>query len=848
MNARFVIRHALRESRSSWKRLALYMSSITLGVAALVAINSFQTNAEQSVRDEARSLLGGDARVWSNVPFPRAMNAVLDSAARNYGVARVTALISMAVSARSGQTTLVQLNAIDRGYPFYRDIATEPADRWQTIAQGGRAVVDPALLLRLNMKTGDTLLLGNERLVIAATVQKSPSDFNFRNAIGPRVYISNADLAKTGLLRFGSLAQYSAYLRIPTEKLTNKFIADRKTFMRRNMIGFTTAREQSEQIAQALSALSRFLGLVGLAALLLGGIGVATAVHVFIKSKRSVIAMLRCLGARQRTVFAAYLLQASVLSLIGAVVGVLIGIGIQALLPRVMQPVLPFDVGFSIDWASVATGLAIGVVVAILFALIPLLSVRGVSPLQALRVDYEPARSRFDVARFSALAALLLGIAGLSIWQAASLRSGLAFALGLGMTLLVLWIIAVLLTKAARRLLPKRARFTIRQGVANLYRPRNQTVSVTLSLGFGVFIITTMLLVQSNLLGWLSVENNPNAPNVVAFDIQTDQTQSVQSIFAKHHARATSFTPLVPARIIALKGVPVDSLMARPASKGQHIEPWVLRREYRNTWRDTTVRSETIVAGKWFSGRQPADSAAPISMEQDVAHDLHVRLGDHITWEVQGVPIESRVTSLRKVDWAQFNTNFFVVFPSGVLENAPHTFVALGRVDDADDGSAFQRDVVSANPNLSVIDLSTVRESLEDMLNKVTMAIRFMALFSILAGIIVLIGAVATSRFQRLRESALLKTIGASRKQITEVLVTEYAALGALAGATGVLLGGVASWLLVKRMFHLEFHAHVWALALVWLGVAALSVLIGLANSRDVFRRAPLAVLREISE
>ncbi len=846
MSARFVFRHAWRESRSSWRRLGLYMSSITLGVAALVAINSFRTNAVESVRRESRALLGADVRVWSNRPFPNAMIAVLDSAQRAYAVARVTTLVSMGVSAGTGDTRLVQLRAIEAGYPFYGDIETEPRGVWSKLQSGGQVIVDPSLLTHLDLAVGDTLLLGDAAFVIAASLRKSPADFSFRNAIGPRVYIAARDLPKTGLLRFGSLAQYQAYLRIPQEKAAQRFIDRRHDFFRRNLIGFTTAREQSDMLAKALGNMSRFLGLVGLAALLLGGVGVATAVHVFVKSKRGVIAVLRCLGAHQRTVFAAYLLQAGALAFAGSVLGVFLGLAVQALLPRVMSAVVPFDVPFAIDWLSVAAGIGVGVLVAVLFAFVPLLSVRAVSPLQALRLDYETPPRRIDPYRVLALTALVVGITGMSIWQADNLRAGLAFAAVSAVTLLVLFVTAWLLTHAARRLLPGRARFTIRQGVANLYRPRNQTVSVTISLGFGVFIITTMLSVQSNLLGWLNIENKQNAPNIVAFDIQSDQTESVAAILARHGARATSFTPIVPARIRAINDQPIDSLLARRGAHG--IEPWALRREYRNTYRDTMVATESLVAGRWYAKGAPAAGLASISIEQDVARDLGVKMGDRLTWDVQGVAVESRITSIRKVDWAQFNTNFFVVFPSGVLENAPHTFVALARVSDARRRAALQRELVAANSNVSVIDLASVREALEDMISKVTMAVRFMALFSIIAGIIVLIGAVATSRFQRLRESALLKTIGASRRQIREVLVTEYAALGTLAGATGIILGSIASWLAVKYMFKLDYRMPVAALLGLWMGVAVLAVVIGLANSRDVFRRAPLAVLREISE
>lgn len=822
------------------------MSSITIGVGALVAINSFRSNALDSVDNESRAILGADLRLSSNRPFPKPVDLMVDSAASRYMIARVTGLVSMGVSARTGDTRLVQVRAIEPGYPFYGSIATQPANEWQALQRGRRAIVDRGVLLDLGLSIGDTLLLGDAAFVIAAYLEKSPADFSFRNIIGPRVYIAARDLESTGLLGFGSLAQYQAYYKAPDRKDLQRYVDRRHDAFRKNLIDFDTADEQGESIAKALSTLTRFLGLAGLAALLLGGIGVATAVHVFVKDKRPVIAVLRCIGANERTVFAAYLLQAGALATAGAILGVLLGFAIQALLPQVMSALIPFDVPFAIDGSSVLTGIGIGLLVAVLFALIPLLTIRGISPLQALRVEYESRARRFDVYRLFALGVLIAVILALSIWQANSERAGAAFAGALAVTLFVLWLVAWTLIRAARKLVSRRARFPVRQGIANLYRPHNQTVSVTLSLGFGVFVIATMLSLQSNLLAWLQVESQDNAPNVLAFDIQKDQIAAVADVLRRHRADAPSFTPIVPAKITALNGKSIEYLATH--SEARSIEPWALRREYRNTYRDTTVASEKVVAGSWFDSRARPSGIVPISMEQEVARDLNLKLGDIVSWDFQGVRIDSRITSLRSVDWARFNTNFFVVFPTGVLESAPQTYVALARVLDPVQRAQLQRDLVARNPNVSVVDLANVRETLDRMLDKVTLAIRFMALFSIMAGIVVLIGAVATARFQRLRESALLKTLGASRSQIMQALITEFAALGTLAAATGIFLGAIASWLLTRFLFKLDFHLPAAGLALLWLGVGLLAIVIGLLNSRDVFRRAPLAVLREITQ
>jgi putative ABC transport system permease protein len=528
-------------------------------------------------------------------------------------------------------------------------------------------------------------------------------------------------------------------------------------------------------------------------------------------------------------------------------VGVVLGFAVQAFLPRVLSAVVPFDVPFAIDWVSVGAGLGIGLLVAVLFAVVPLLSIRGVSPLQALRVDYEPVRRRFDPYRILAYVALVLGITGLSLWQADDYRPGLAFAAALAVTLGVLWVIAWLLIRGTRRFFPRRAAFPVRQGIANLFRPHNQTVSVTLSLGFGVFVIATMLAVQSNILSFLHVESDASAPNVLAFDIQPDQREDVASVFRANSIADVKFTPIVPARITHINGMSVDELMQR--TEARKIEPWALRREYRHTYRDTLVASEKVTAGRFaHGGARDAGAVTPISIDHDLARSLNVKLNDRITWSFQGIPIETQITSLRAIDWARFDTNFFVIFPTGVLEGAPQTTVAVARVADLAARTQLQRDLVATHSNVSVIDLSTVREAFEDMMGKMTMAVRFMALFSIVAGVIVLIGAVATSRFQRLRESALLKTLGATRKQIMQVLVTEYAALGLLAAATGVLLGATAAWALMKFFFKLDYAPPWLGLSMLVAGVTVLAMAVGLLNSRDVFRRQPLAVLREISE
>jgi len=842
MRLRFAFTHAIRESRSSWRRIGLYISSITLGVAALVAINSFRAGIIDSVEAESRNLLGADLRLSSGREFPDSVQAVIDSArAQGYDIARVVNMVSMAFAPRTQRVHMSQLRAITGEYPFYGAIETEPADAIARMREGKVAVVDPALLMQLDVGVGDTIMLGATAFEIGGSITSAPNDFGFRSAIGPRVMIDGRYLDETGLLGFGSLAQRQTFLKIEDERALERYLEQNRDVFRRHQIDFDIAKEQSENIADALEALTRFLGLVGLTALLLGGVGVASAVHVFIREKRATIATLRCLGATQAAVFGAYLLQAAGLGLIGAAAGVVLGVAVQAALPHFLRGVLPFEVNFSLDAASIATGLGVGVWVAGLFALLPLLAIRGISPLQALRSEYEPLQRRFDGPRWLAYTLLITSVIAIAIWQADDGRAGGVYALGLGVALLLLWLTAALLIRATRRFFPSRASFVARQGIANLFRPRNQTAAVVLSLGFGVFLIATIYLVQENLLGWLRVENSPTAPNLVAFDIQRDQAASVREILANASSTRPEMTPIVPARITHINGRTIDQILADTAA-ARRVESWALRREYRHTYRDTLTSSEELIAGRWFGRNASPDE---ISIEEDVAESLNVGLGDRITWDVQGIPVETRITSMRRVDWARFGTNFFVVFPPQTLQNAPQTFVGLARVEDPTARALLQRELVTAHSNVSVIDVAQVQKTLEDIMGRVSLAVRFMAVFSILAGIVVLIGAIATSRFQRMRESVLLKTLGATRAQIARILITEYFALGALAGLAGALFATIAGWLITTTVFDLNYSVPVVALIFVWAVVAGVAVAIGLANSTDVLRKPPLAVLRE---
>jgi putative ABC transport system permease protein len=830
------------------------MIAIALGVAALVSVHSFREDVARSIRQESQSLLGADVLLRSNRPLPDSVTVLVDSlAAAGHEASSAITVPTMALAPSSGTVRLVQFRGVEGAWPLYGAVRTEPAGMWGAHLQQGSALVDRAALIQLGISIGDTLVVGESRLQVVGSVEDLPTDVGFQTAIGPRVYVSLDDLDAAGVLGFGSLARYAHFFRIPLEADRRRLEERYEAVFEATGVGFRTSEEQAEDLTEAVSVLGRFLGLIGLGALLLGGIGVGSAIHVFVKERIAEVAVLRCLGARQRGVFLAYLLQAGGLGLLGALVGAGAGVAAQQALPVLFGGVLPVEVNPRISPLAIVGGIGVGLWVSLAFALLPLLEVRDVPPLRALRQDFEapPGGSgggrvwgRVDPYRVGAVLLLILSVVALSILEAGSLREGAAFAGSLAAITATLWAAGAGIVVLARRLFPHRAPYVVRQGFSNLFRPRNQTVAVVLSLGFGAFIIGTVLQVESNLARSLSFETEAGRPNLLLFDIQEDQRSGVVDLLSVHgEAEPSEVTPLIPSRLVAINErsrAELDTL-----SGGDAPESWALRREYRNTFRAEMTDTEELLEGAWWDGAPPAaEGVARVSVDADLAEDLGVGVGDRLTWDVGGIPVESEISSLRRIDWSQFRTNFFVVFEPGVLDGAPATYVVLAAMDDADDRARFQRDLIASFPNVSVLDVTRVQETLSSILGRVGRAMRFLAGFAALAGALVLVGAVASSRHQRQAEGALLKTLGARRTQVLAVLLTEYAALGTLAAATGLLLSTLASSALVRLVFDFEFDPAVVSLVLVWAGVTALTIATGAVGSRDLLRRPPLPVLR----
>jgi putative ABC transport system permease protein len=602
-----------------------------------------------------------------------------------------------------------------------------------------------------------------------------------------------------------------------------------------------TVNRRKAAISRSTENLSRYLQLAVFIAVLLAGAGVASGIHVYVTEKTASVAMLRCIGATPAETACVYVIQAMTIAFAGSIVGATLGIALQALLPLALKDFLPVKSAFSFAPRGIVMGMGVGLATSFLFSLIPLVSLRNISPLLALRSSYETSRGVRDPVIGLIFFLIPAAVLGFGVMTTGRWLHGLWFTAAVVAAFVLLVFVARTMTGLMKRLAPGFLSYAWRQGLANLHRPKNQTSAVMLSIGLGTFLLVTLYSVQSMLLNQIGGRSGKGEPNLVLFDVQKDQREGIAALFRNLDVRGHEEVPIVTMRLAGVKGRPVAKLRSDPNSK---IDSWALRREYRSTYRSRLTGTEEIIKGTWL-GRVDGDAApVPVSLERGIAETLRVTVGDRLEFEVQGVPVSTQVASIREVDWQRVQPNFFVVFPEGVLEAAPQFYAIVTRTDSSELSARVQRAVVERFPNVSMIDLTLVLSTLDSILGRVSSAIRFVALFTILTGLSVLASAVLSSRAQRIRESILLRTLGAARRQIVSAIVAEYLFLGVISGATGALLGIAASWGL--SFYFLETAAAFSPAPIVLiLGlVTAATVLAGILGCWGIFRRPPLEALR----
>jgi len=835
----FIWKTAWRDSRTERRKLLLFASAIIMGVAALVSVNSFGENLVREVDNQAKSLLGADVVLNSRRPFTERIDLLADSLGADQSLE--TSFTSMALFPKSGGTRLAQVRAIKGNFPYYGDFETEPADAITKLRNPGYALVDEGMMIQFAVSVGDTIKIGNSQLIVAAAILGIPGESAAASLVGPRIYMSLDNLDATGLIRSGSIASWRRYWKLSNPSAVEETMEDIRPILRSEQVTFDTVEERRQGVNAVVGNVTRFLNVIGYLALLLGAVGIASSIHVYTRRKLGTVAILRCLGLSAWQSLSIFLIQTMFFGFVGTLIGIALGIAIQLIFPWVMGDFLPVDVTFMVSGRAVLEGLVTGFIVTAIFSLLPLLGIRGVSPLSVLRSDSDETQSAKDPATIILLGTGILAMVGFAVMQTGNWFQGLLLSLSVAGAGLLLTLISWGIIRTARRFNSSSWNYVWRQGLANLHRPRNQTLILVLSLGLGATLIMTQVAIQHNLLAQVEDVGSDGQPNMILFDVQIDQLEGVKQIVEDNGLPVLFEVPVVTMRLTQIKGRTVESLVRDTTNT---IPRWALNREYRSTYRSELVNTEELLSGSltpsWVSG----DGAIPISLEEDIARDLRVTIGDSITVDVQGVPMQTVVGSIRKVDWQRVQPNFFIVFPDGPLNEAPQFLVLVTRTETREQSATVQRNIVEQYPNVSAVDLELILATVRNILDQAAFVIRFMAIFSIVTGLIVLTGSVIVSKFQRMRENVLLRTIGASRKQVTGILLAEYTFLASFASLAGLLLAVAAGWALTLFVFESTFSMPWLQFAVGWILLTALTLVIALINSRGTLNRPPLEVLR----
>jgi putative ABC transport system permease protein len=831
---------AWRDSRKNRSRLLLFISSIILGIAALVAIYSLSDNLKREIDLQAASLIGADLEISNGKPYTPALLKIIDSLGDRKSEEK--RFSSMVYFPKTGGTRIIEVRALSGDFPYYGTLDTEPAAAAKNFRTGRQALVDQTLMLQFGARVGDSVRVGTSSFIIGGTLLGAPGQTGIAASVAPVVYIPMETLAQTGLEQKGSRINYRYYIKWDRPVDMKAVEARIEKPFDLEGVNYDTIETQKEDTARSFRDLTRFLSLVGFIALLLGCIGVASAIQIYIREKINTIAVLRCMGASSVQAFLIYLVQIMAIGTIGAVIGSMLGVIIQQFLPRVLQELLPIDISTAISWPAIIQGILLGVVISVLFALLPLVSIRKISPLNTLRMSFQSGSGKKDPVKWLVYLLILLFVISFTYLQLDSLKSSVAFTIGLGIALLVLTGIASLLMWMVRKFFPTSWSYLFRQGIANLYRPNNQTRILIVSIGLGTALICTLFFIQGILLNRVSLNSSGNQPNMVLFDIQSTQREPLMTLARQQGLPVGGTVPIVTMRLEAINNITSATLLQDSTLK---IQRWVFGREYRVTFRDTLTSSEKITGGKWSGNYREGSGLIPVSVEERFADRNEIKVGDTMHFNVQGAMITTRVGSLREVDWNRVQTNFLVVFPKGVLEEAPQFHVLLTKVPSTEVSARFQQAVVKQFPNISIIDLGLVLNILDEIMEKIGFVIRFMAAFSIITGLVVLIASVLISKFQRIQENVLLRTLGASRKQVFAITALEYFTLGMLAAATGIVLAFGGSWALAEYTFETKFTPQLLPVLLVFLAICFLTVAIGLFNSRSALNKPPLEILRQ---
>jgi putative ABC transport system permease protein len=844
---RFFLRALWRETRGARGRALFLCACIALGVSAVVSVGAFIEAIEQSIRAQSRELLGGDLALEARRALPDAAPYLPLTHAGKLPPQVGLYILSTMVHGVRGTSRLAEVKAIDTrlgSYPLVGKLLLEPARPLDELLDDHSVLIAPELRDELALKPGDTLTVGGQELRVAGVVRREPDPLGFTFSFGPRVLMTQRALERTGLLGFGNRVRYRRVFAFPDQPAGA--LGQIKQELRARMPGATTfiSVETHDEAQPALRAplaqAQRYFGLVALLSLLVAGVGVAQIVATWLAHAAPRTAILRCLGLRPREVAALYLAQVLLLALIGSLIGAVLGASLPRLVLLQRPDLLPLAITPGLPLWPMLRGIGLGVFVALLLCLPSLSSVWRVSPLQVLRSEAEPLPAPRSVRFGSSFLAISAVFAAAWLVSEKALIA-LGFAAGVGGLALLLWLGALGLAAAVRRLPRARLPPLIWQGMAALGRPGAGTRGSIVALGLGTLVVVGVALLQGILNHELAQALPRDAPSVFLVDVQPDQWPEIQRLCREAGAERLTSTPVITARLAAVDGRSIEQLVQQqPGNPNERDRSrWMLTREQRLTFMRNLPPDNRIVDGKLWQDPDPNE----LSMEQGFAQSLGVKVGSRVRFDIQGVTMDFKVTSLRTLDFRSFAMNFFLVAEPGALDEAPQIVLGGVRLPAAAE-QGLQDRLAQAFPNVTVLRVQGLLKRAAGILDQLALAVRLLGSFAVLTGLVILAGAVASSELTRAREAALLKTLGITRLQVVSMFALEYALKGALAGSLGALGGYLLTAFLASQLLDLHTPPSWLTCLLALLSAVVLSVVAGLLASVRSLLVRPLEVLR----
>jgi putative ABC transport system permease protein len=872
-------RIAARELRSSRGKFAFVILSVAIGVAALTGVRGFSASFRSMLTLRARSIMAGDLSARdAQQPTPKEQEGLNKIASEGIDSTQVIELNSIASSPTSFDPLLVSVKAVDPlKYPFYGTVDLTPALPLTEVLTPSTVAVADDLLIRLKLKVGDSIKLGNGLYRIAATVENEPDRLSGSFAAGPRILMSDEALTSSGLVAFGSRAQRRFLFKMPPprpgEPTSDQAVAAMKARLEATLpeAQVLDYREASPIITTGLNAATSLLSLMSLISLVLGAVGVAMAMRAHLQQRLDSIAIMKSLGARSGQIMKIYVLQTIMLGLSGGLLGVLFGVGVQLSFPLFLAKLLHITPAFRLDPRSILGGLGAGLLTTLLFSLPPLLDIRGIRPILILRRAVEANDDLFfarmarkfqgNLAQIGATALILVGLLFLAIRVSDSAKIGIGFTVSLAIILLVLLAMSALVLYLLRIFLSKTRLHlpsSVRHGLANLYRPGNPSAALLAALGLGVMLITGVYFIQQTMVSELHVSVDKNLPNMFLVDIATSEVDGIRKLLMAQpgvHAEP-EMIPVINSRLIAVNGVPAADIRVKgpqidgPGGGNRSADraPRGMMRNINLTWVPTPDQpppGDKVTDGKWWTAEQSADSAKSpvVAIGYLQAERLGVKPGQKITLEAQDRQFTATVVALYEADSRHAFSRADFVLPEPVLHDLPAIWYGAVHCDP-EATSALQRVLYANFPTVTVINVAATFEVIRLVILQVTYVIQFLAGFSIFAGVVILASSIAGTRFRRIREVVVLKTLGATRPRIAAIFSIEFAVLGLVSAAVGLIFANIGSALFL-RLSKIDFHFQPVVTTAALAITATLTVAAGWLASHRVLGQKPLEVLRE---